>query len=239
MSWNKTKPYCRELVFNGVAVYGGTYLANSSYILYQTSMNPGYESYFMYTISEDAPFMRVMLDYTGKLKSLSWSSHSSSWALIAERPTSACDLYASCGPYSYCDLTKSAPMCQCLDGFEPSDNNFLRGCRRIAAALKCGNQSYFLPLPDMKVPDNFLHIRNKSFNQCETECRRNCSCTAFAYANMNMAGAMADPTRCLIWLGDLIDTAKRTTTGEYLYLRLADSPGICFSVTSFSLQVIN
>uniref|UniRef100_A0ACD5UV02 Uncharacterized protein n=1 Tax=Avena sativa TaxID=4498 RepID=A0ACD5UV02_AVESA len=74
----------------------------------------------------------------------------------------------------------------------------------------------------MKIPGNFLHIRNKSFDQCKAVCNQNCSCTAFAYANMSGASAMADPSRCLVWSGELIDVAK-ITAGEDLYVRLADT----------------
>ncbi|KAK3141412.1 hypothetical protein QOZ80_4BG0333580 [Eleusine coracana subsp. coracana] len=76
----------------------------------------------------------------------------------------------------------------------------------------------------MKVPDKFLHIRNKSFDQCTEECSKNCSCIAYAYANLSNAGSTGDTTRCLIWTGaDLIDMGKAEFT-ESLYLRLAESP---------------
>ena len=226
MTWKKTSPYCRMGVWNGVLVSAGKLLSNTSSILSQTVMNTGDEFYFRYTISDNLPFTRVMLDYTGDLKILSWNSHSSSWAIIGQRPAAPCDLYASCGPFSYCDFTQIVPSCQCLDGFEPNDVDFPRGCRRLSP-LKCGRQSHFVPLPEMKVPDNFLHIPNKSFDQCQAVCNRNCSCTAFAYANMSAASAMADSSRCLVWSGELIDVMKATSTsGENLYVRLANTSGI-------------
>uniref|UniRef100_A0ACD5UFA3 Uncharacterized protein n=1 Tax=Avena sativa TaxID=4498 RepID=A0ACD5UFA3_AVESA len=235
--WNKISPYCRMGVWNGVPVSGETLLTNASTILYyQTTINSGDEVYSMFTIFNNLPFTRVILDYTGDLKVLSWNSHSSSWVLFGERPAAACDLYNSCGPFSYCDVTQIVPMCECLDGFEPNDDNFGRGCRRIAV-LKCDKQSHFVALPEMKVPDNFLHIRNKSFEQCKAMCNHNCSCTAFAYANLSSAGAMADPSRCLVWSGELIDVAK-ATAGENLYVRLADTAGIWFFMLSYFLQVI-
>jgi hypothetical protein len=204
-------------------VAGGRILTNTSSILYQTVINTGDEFYFMYTISTNLPFTRVMLDYTGTVKILSWNNHSSSWELGGKRPSAACDLYASCGPFSYCDLTQNVPSCRCLDGFEPNGINFPRGCSRITA-LKCERQSHFVQFPEMKVPGNFLHIRNKSFDQCEAVCNQNCSCTAFAYANMSSGSAMADPSRCLVWSGELIDIGK-IPTGENLYIRLADTTG--------------
>ncbi|VAH53697.1 unnamed protein product [Triticum turgidum subsp. durum] len=222
-TWNKTKPYCRITVWSGVTVSGGTYLTNTSTFLYETALNSGDEFYFMFTISDNSPFTRMVLEYTGKWKFLTWNNHLSSWEIIVEHPAAACELYASCGPYSYCDLTQIVPACRCLDGFEPTDGiNFSKGCRR-KQALKCGKQSHFMTLPGMKVPDKFLHIQNKTLDECAAECSRNCSCTAYAYANLSISGAMADPSRCLVWSGELIDIGTKTT-GENLYLRLADSP---------------
>jgi len=155
------------------------------------------------------------------MKSLSWNNRSSSWALIVSIPAAECEVYGSCGPFSYCDLTQTVPACQCLDGFEPDGLNFSKGCRRTTM-LECDKQSHFVTLPLMKVPDKFLRIWNRSFDQCAAECSRNCSCTAYAYANLSSAGAMADPSRCFVWSGELIDITK-ITYGENLYLRLASS----------------
>lgn len=77
-SWNKTQPYCCISIQSGTAVSGGTYIANTSSILYQTTINSGDKFYYMFTISDNSTFMRLMLDYTGKIKFLSWNNHSSS-----------------------------------------------------------------------------------------------------------------------------------------------------------------
>ena len=82
-----------------------------------------------------------------------------------------------------------------------------------------------MSLPDMKVPDKFLQIRNRSFDQCVAECSSNCSCKAYAYANLSSGGTMADPSRCLVWTGELVDSEKKASLGENLYLRLAEPPG--------------
>jgi hypothetical protein len=235
ITWNKTEPYCRLTVWSGKSVTGGTYLANASSVLYETAVNSGDEFYVTYTISDNSTLMRLTIDYTGKVKLLSWNRHTSSWALFGEHPSVPCELYASCGPFSYCDFTQITPACQCLDGFEPDDgvNFFSKGCYR-QEALKCGKQSHFAPLSGMKVPDNFFHIRNRSLDECAAECSRNCSCTAYAYSDLSSAGAMADPSRCLVWSGELIDAGK-STSGENMYIRLADSPGIPQPVQFFFL----
>uniref|UniRef100_A0A0E0DCZ3 non-specific serine/threonine protein kinase n=1 Tax=Oryza meridionalis TaxID=40149 RepID=A0A0E0DCZ3_9ORYZ len=79
-------------------------------------------------------------------------------------------------------------------------------------------------MPGMKVPDKFLHVRDRNFEECAAECSRNCSCTAYAYANLTAEGSMADRANCLLWTGELVDTGRKII-GENLYLRLADSTG--------------
>ncbi|KAF7098255.1 hypothetical protein CFC21_100008 [Triticum aestivum] len=220
--WHGTRLYCRTMVRNSITVSGGPYRSNTSSILYQTATDIGDEYYAMYTVSDGSPYARAMLDYTGKMKTLSWSNSSSSWTVIGEVPT-ACEFYSSCGSFGYCDFSGTVQKCQCLDGYELDDLDFSRGCRRMEP-LKCGKPNHFVALPVMKVPANFLHIKNRSFDQCAAECSSNCSCTAYAYANLSSDGTYEDPSRCLVWTGELVDTWKFSNNGENLYLRLADSP---------------
>uniref|UniRef100_A0ACD5Z0T7 Uncharacterized protein n=1 Tax=Avena sativa TaxID=4498 RepID=A0ACD5Z0T7_AVESA len=78
----------------------------------------------------------------------------------------------------------------------------------------------------MKVPDNFLHVRRRSFDECKEECRNNCSCVAYAYSSMSNMDIDGDATRCLVWLGDLIDMENCTQGGENLYVRANGLRGI-------------
>lgn len=222
MVWHGAEPYCRISVWNGVSVSGGMYTGSPSSIVYQTIVNTGDEFYLAYTVSDGSPYFRIMLDHTGTMKLLSWDTNSSSWTLISERPTGGYGLYGSCGPNAYCDFTGAAPACQCLEGFEPvaADLNSSEGCRRTEP-LQCSKASHFVALPGMRVPDKFVLLRNRSFEQCAAECSKNCSCTAYAYANLSSSGAMEDQSRCLVWTGELVDTWKSINYGEKLYLRLA------------------
>ncbi|XP_051218851.1 S-locus-specific glycoprotein S13 [Lolium perenne] len=140
-----TVPYCRSNVLNGVSVSGGTYLSNTSSIVYEMAINVGDEFYFMFTVSDGLPATRLMLDYTGTVRSLSWNYQLLSWKVISERPKASCDIYGWCGSFSYCDLTDTIPTCKCLHGFEPDNLNF-SNCRRTQE-LKCGKQSKFVTLP--------------------------------------------------------------------------------------------
>jgi len=47
-----------------------------------------------------------------------------------------------------------------------------------------------------------------------------------------------DQTRCLVWMGELVDVEKLDSTfGENLYLRVPRSPGIYFSSCTLTLDL--
>uniref|UniRef100_A0A0D9ZR96 Serine/threonine-protein kinase n=1 Tax=Oryza glumipatula TaxID=40148 RepID=A0A0D9ZR96_9ORYZ len=191
------------------------------------SMNTKDEFCLKYTISDDSPYTRVMIDYMGNFRFMSWNSSLSSWTVANQLPRApGCDTYGSCGPFGYCDLTSAVPSCQCLDGFEPVGSNSSSGCRR-KQQLRCGDD-HFVIMSRMKVPDKFLHVQNRNFDECTDECTRNCSCTAYAYTNLTATGTMSNQPRCLLWTGELADAWRdiRDTIAENLYLRLADSTGV-------------
>ncbi|XP_039821677.1 G-type lectin S-receptor-like serine/threonine-protein kinase B120 [Panicum virgatum] len=222
--WNGRLPYKRSLVVNEVSVSGGTYQSNTTSVMSQYVYYRGDELYYTYTVSDGSPYTRILLDYRGNLSLLSWNNTSLSWTLASDTP-SYCFLYASCGPFGYCDATAVPTTCRCPDGFELVDSlDLSRGCQR-KEVLRCGKENYFVTMPNMKVPDKFLRIRNTSFDQCAEECSRNCSCMAYAYANLSSAGGtMGDISRCLVWTGDLIDMEKASFYTENLYIRLAERP---------------
>ncbi|XP_071682853.1 G-type lectin S-receptor-like serine/threonine-protein kinase B120 [Lolium perenne] len=217
--WNGTMPYTRLSMFSGSTVDGRIY---QNTIIYEAIVGTGDGFYYEFSVSAGSPYARLTLDYTGMLRSLSWNNNSS-WTTTAEDPSSSCDLYASCGPFGYCDNMGVVATCRCLDGFEPIGLNFSSGCRRIKA-LECSRQSHFVTLSRMKVPAKSFHVLNRSFDECTAECTINCSCTAYTYTNLNSNDSMADQSRCLIWTTELVDTGKYSNRGENLFVRLADSP---------------
>ncbi|CAL5039646.1 unnamed protein product [Urochloa decumbens] len=220
--WRGSTRWWRSGVWNGASA------SSITRVVYSNIVDNGEEIYVTYSTAA-GPTTNWKLDSTGNVSFRAWNNRSSSWSVLFERPGSGCLHYGACGPFGYCDITGGRDQeCKCLEGFEPADGfalNFSRGCRRIEA-MECGGGSHFLTLPGMKVPDKFLYIRNRSFEECEAECERNCSCTAYAYANLSTILTMSasDTSRCLVWMGDLLDSEKAGDIGENLYLRLAGSP---------------
>ncbi|KAL6655093.1 hypothetical protein ACP70R_005919 [Stipagrostis hirtigluma subsp. patula] len=228
--WNASRPLWRSAVWTDQRVTS-VYIANTTTIVYFTILDVEGGAYVSFTLSGGATRAQYVLSYSGELVLQSWSNASSRWDEIDVLPPYECSRYGHCGPFGYCDNTAAAPTCKCLDGFEPasgeewSNGRFSRGCRR-RVALRCGGAGDgdgFLALPDMKAPDRFVLVPNRSFAECAAECSRNCSCVAYAYAKLS-SNAKGDSTRCLVWAGELVDTEKvggNADGSEMLYLRLA------------------
>ncbi|XP_062192747.1 putative G-type lectin S-receptor-like serine/threonine-protein kinase At1g61610 [Phragmites australis] len=235
--WNGTRPHRRSPVWNSYFLLG-SYMDNLHSPIYMAvHRGADDELYMSFGMPIDALsfLIRMEINYSGKVNILSWDSNMSVWTALYTEPEHECNNYDYCGPYAYCDNTGTTPTCKCLDGFEPEHecNNydycgphegsvggrFSQGCRR-KKVRRCRGGDGFLTLPHMKVPDQFLYVRNRSFDECTAECRSNCSCVAYAYANMSTRAIDEDDTRCLIWTGKMIDMEKFSQGGENLYIRM-------------------
>uniref|UniRef100_A0ACD5YGW8 Uncharacterized protein n=1 Tax=Avena sativa TaxID=4498 RepID=A0ACD5YGW8_AVESA len=164
------------------------------------------------------------IDYLGKVNILTWENSTSVWKVLYTPPEHVCNTYNYCGPYGYCDNTEIVPVCKCFHGFKPRDDKgwisgrFSQGCLR-KEMLRCTHGDGFSTLTGMKVPDKFLHIPGRSFGECAEECVNNCSCAAYAYSRMSNMYIDGYETRCLVWMGDLIDMENSTHGGENLFVR--------------------
>jgi hypothetical protein len=226
--WRETSLYWRSGLWKSA-----TASDNNGY-MWSEIVDDGGEIYSTYNTDNISHRSHMKLDYTGNLILRRWINQS--WEVLFKRPGDGCRHYGSCGPFGYCDSTESTGKCRCLDGFVPADGfsaNFSRGCVR-KEALRCQGD-HFKTLSGMKVPENFVYVGNRSFEECTADCDRNCSCTAFAYANLSSILATGGPSRCLVWIGELVDTEKSGALGGNLYLRLAGSPGMYGSMSYFVL----
>ncbi|XP_040383293.1 LOW QUALITY PROTEIN: G-type lectin S-receptor-like serine/threonine-protein kinase At1g11410 [Oryza brachyantha] len=237
--WNGTRPVTRDGPWTGYMV-SSQYQANTSDIIYFSVVDVDEKRYITFSVSEGSPHTRYVLTYTGKYQLQSWNSSSSAWAVLGEWPTWECNRYGYCGANGYCDNTVAkgaVPTCKCLAGFEPasaeewSSGRFSRGCRR-KDAVQCGHDR-FLAVPGMKSPDKFVLVANRTFDACAGECSRNCSCVAYAYANLSSSRSKGDMTRCLVWSGELIDSEKvgEAFGSDTIYLRIVSLDAALYCCT--------
>jgi hypothetical protein len=232
--WNGTRPHRRSPVWTSYFLLGG-YMDNLHSTIYMAVHRGADDEVYMsigMPIDSLSLLIRMEINYSGNVNILSWDSNMSVWTSLYIQPAHKCNEYDYCGPYGYCDNNGIAPTCKCLDGFEPNDDEgwvsgrFSQGCRQ-KMALRCGGHG-FLTLPHMKVPDHFIFLRNRSFDECAAECWSNCSCVAYAHANMSTKGINGDDTRCLIWTGKMIDMERYSQGGETLYIRINKSSGMIY-----------
>ncbi|CAL5072948.1 unnamed protein product [Urochloa decumbens] len=225
--WNATRPIWRSAPWTGYFV-AVQYRAITSIIIYLNVVNTQEEIYMTFSLWAGAAYTRQVLTDSGKFQVQTWNSSSSAWTFLFDWTGGDCSRYGYCGPNGYCDNTGDPEACRCLDGFEPrsmedwKSGRFSQGCQR-KEALQCGDG--FLALPGMKSPDKFVLVENRTFQECAAECSRDCSCVAYAYANLSTSRSKGDMTRCLVWAGELIDTEKLDNVdgdgAETLYLRIA------------------
>jgi hypothetical protein len=227
-TWNGTRPLWRSGAWTGYRV-NTEYVADIRTIVYLAVVDTNNETYMAFTLSPGAPRTRYVMARSGMLELQSWTL--SRWDTLGRWPPHDCSRYGHCGAFGYCDNTATAPSCHCLAGFEPATphewrrGRFGQGCRR-KEELRCGGgeEDVFLAVPLMKAPDRFVVVGNRDAGECAAECAGNCSCVAYAHANLS-SSSKGETTRCLVWAGDLIDTEKIGTVGsaETLYLRVASS----------------
>ncbi|VAH29128.1 unnamed protein product [Triticum turgidum subsp. durum] len=185
------------------------------------------ESYFYYSMKDDAVISRFIMDVTGQIKQLTWVEFSQQWILFWSQPRTQCEVYALCGAYGSCSEA-ALPYCNCVKGFSQkvqSDwdlQDYSGGCRRNVP-LQCQINSSsgqtkpdkFFPMASVRLPDNARGAVGASLKECEQVCLKSCSCDAYTY----------NTTGCFIWSGDLVNLQEQYSGNGVgtLFLRLAAS----------------
>ncbi|KAK1369024.1 Receptor-like serine/threonine-protein kinase [Heracleum sosnowskyi] len=186
------------------------------------------EIYSKFDVNNNLRPVRFDLNPDGYIELLTWFDNFKNWTFSQYISVlyDECDPYGLCGAYGSCDITRSRSgqsACECLGGFVPksAENwkvaNWSDGCVR-AAQLTCGSGDVFQKIPNLKLPDTQTSWFNRSMNlaDCETMCRKNCSCTAYSNVDIRQGGS-----GCMLWFGDLIDLRNYADNGLPLYVRTA------------------
>lgn len=216
------------LSFSGVTeVLGYTELVTRS-----VTISPGERSYG-YTSKPGAALTRLVVTDDGKVNRFVWYNSRQEWGTVFEGPRDPCDAYGKCGAFGLCDpnLVQSL-FCTCLRGFSnpTSSSAWSRNassCRRNVE-LGCRSNSNggtttdgFVLVKGVKLPDthNASVDMDITMKECRRRCRANCSCVAYAAADIRGGGV---PSGCVMWMDDIIDL-RYVDQGQDLYLRLAKS----------------
>ncbi|KAH7532956.1 hypothetical protein FEM48_Zijuj04G0078400 [Ziziphus jujuba var. spinosa] len=223
--WNRTQRYWNSGPWNeNTKIFDQVPEMRLNYIYDFKFVENENESYFIYSLYNNSPTSRFVMDVSGQIKQQNWMGND--WILFWSQPRKQCEVYALCGAYGSCN-EKSLPFCNCLTGFEPNSqtkwdlNDYSDGCRR-KTPLACesngsvsnGERDKFLPMPTMLLPNH--SIKAGIAEECQSTCLSNCSCTAYSL----------DGNDCLIWFGDLLDLKQQFEddgTGKTFYVRLAAS----------------
>ncbi|KAI3962710.1 hypothetical protein MKW92_012924 [Papaver armeniacum] len=171
--------------------------------------------------SDSSVITRELLNEQGKLQRFRWDKQTMKWVEMLVLPRDKCDNYNHCGINGICNIA-----CECLQGFTAispqqwSSNNWTDGCVR-KTNLECGSDK-FVQLEGLKLPDMTKILVNESMSlkECESECRRNCSCTAYANSDIREGGS-----GCILWFDDLFDVRNFSFVplNQHLFLRLPSS----------------
>nr|GMD08419.1 G-type lectin S-receptor-like serine/threonine-protein kinase At4g27290 [Ipomoea batatas] len=216
-------PYLRSNVFQfGFSQH--VYVPTLGYSVYFTFGVQFDEVYFSFMYDDDSAPIRLLLSYDGHIQILFKPETSNKWENMLQfqfpGSNSQCEMYGSCGSFGSCGKIGSNSVCSCLEGFRPKsekdwgNGNYSGGCvRRIG--LECNGDERFKRLEWMKWPDHPISMGNVTFSECEAQCYRNCSCTAFAYTNISFT------VNCINWFGDLVDLGHNNSAAiNDLHLRV-------------------
>uniref|UniRef100_A0A0D9YFW1 non-specific serine/threonine protein kinase n=2 Tax=Oryza glumipatula TaxID=40148 RepID=A0A0D9YFW1_9ORYZ len=182
------------------------------------------ETYYSYSILNPSLLSRFVADATaGQVQRFVWIN--GAWSSFWYYPTDPCDGYAKCGAFGYCD-TSTPTLCSCLPGFQPRSpqqwglRDASGGCV-LTANLTCGAGDGFWTVNRMKLPaaTNATVYAGMTLDQCRQVCLGNCSCRAYAAANVSGGVSRG----CVIWAVDLLDMRQYPGVVQDVYIRLAQS----------------
>ncbi|KAJ6893322.1 hypothetical protein NC652_027371 [Populus alba x Populus x berolinensis] len=216
--YNGTKPISRSPPWPWRSQMG---LFNS------TLVNDPDEIYWVYTVPDDSYLLRIIVEHPGHVKALTWRQSDGQWKEYWRSPQFHCDYYGNCGAYSTCELANLNEFgCACLPGFEPkfplewSARDGSAGCvrKRLHTSSVCQHGEGFVKVENVILPESSAAVwmdMSKSLADCEVQCKRNCSCSA--YAIIAISGKNYG---CLTWYKELVDINYCRSESHDLYVRV-------------------
>ena len=203
--------------FSGVPAMTYRFIYTSMFLSNQDEM------YYMFTMVNASVLTRLTLDPDGYIQRSAWYESNAKWVSFITVPRDECDRYGRCGPNSNCDNRGAEFECTCLAGFEPKSPRdwFLKdgsaGCLRKEGSKVCRRGEGFVKVESTKPPDTSAARvnMNMSLEACSEACLKDCSCSAYATANVSGSGS-----GCLSWYGDLMDIRVLPEGGQDLYVRV-------------------
>ncbi|XP_052301289.1 G-type lectin S-receptor-like serine/threonine-protein kinase RKS1 isoform X20 [Populus trichocarpa] len=185
------------------------------------------EIYCQSTVPDGYYLVRLIVDHSGLLKMLTWRESDGRWKEYWKSPQLQCDYYGYCGAYSTCELANyNAFGCACLPGFEPKNpmewslRDGSGGCvrKRLQTSSVCDHGEGFVKVENVVLPESSAAAwvdMSKSRAACEVECKRNCSCSAYA-----IIGIPGKNYGCLNWYKELVDIRYDRSNSYDLYVRV-------------------
>ncbi|XP_065017118.1 G-type lectin S-receptor-like serine/threonine-protein kinase At4g27290 [Musa acuminata AAA Group] len=221
--WSGTDQMWRAGPWNGLWLTGVPQMTSYNNISFQFSVDATQVVYVFHMIDVSI-VSRLFMNHSGKVERLVWVDDSKLWNPLWSNPNDLCDNIFPCGPNAVCDPSMS-PRCSCPQGFQPknSTNWGFRygsdGCvRKTEVDCRYGTDGFAL-VSGVKLPDSSsstVEWVGKTLDQCRAKCLKNCSCTAYAQANISGSGS-----GCILWSTNLTDLRVYGNGGQDLYVRAA------------------
>ncbi|XP_017217514.1 G-type lectin S-receptor-like serine/threonine-protein kinase At4g27290 isoform X1 [Daucus carota subsp. sativus] len=182
------------------------------------------EIYYKFDLIEaSSAVIRFILTSSGWTELLVWNYENQSWKQFAAVRVSGCDRYRLCGAYGVCNINGS-PRCECLREFVPKfpekwTSNWSGGCVR-EKKIDCRSDATFMKYSGVKLPDtrHSWYDMKTNLAECRRLCLQNCSCTAYANADIRRGGS-----GCILWFDHLIDMMGYTEDGQDIYVKMPAS----------------
>ncbi|KAK1396397.1 Receptor-like serine/threonine-protein kinase [Heracleum sosnowskyi] len=238
--WSRVGPWIGNK-FSGIPGFDSNGFYTNKFVFNEKEIYDTFE-----LVNKTSVIMRIILTPTGSTKLLVWNDQQQIWMAYLNLLVSDCDRYGSCGAYGICNINK-IPRCECLRGFVPhfpekwKAADWSNGCVR-KTGLVCGTEEGFVKFSGIKLPDTRHSRYDMTVNhqECEKLCLKNCSCTAYASADVRRGGH-----GCLLWFGGLIDIRKYEEDGQDIFVRMPSSelvkswsPKVIILITAILISVL-